>query len=271
MEMTEMTGFDNPAAVPPSEARRMIGEGRWQKPTSGLSNGYTQANLVILPEKYAYDFLLFCQRNPRPCPLLEVLDAGDPAVTFLADHADIRTDVPKYRIYRHGVLTDEVADIKAFWQADFVSFLIGCSFSFEQALLENDVPVRQIEEQCNVPMYRTNISCRPAGVFSGPMVVSMRPMTERQAIRAIQVTSRFPSVHGAPIHFGDPAKIGIADLSRPDFGDAVTIRDHEIPVFWACGVTPQAAVMASRSEIAITHAPGHMFITDRKDTAFSIL
>ncbi|GGL49187.1 putative hydro-lyase [Sporolactobacillus putidus] len=266
-----MTEFENLSGMLPSKVRQLIREGKWRKPTSGLSNGYTQANLVILPQKYAYDFLLFCQRNPRPCPLLEVLDTGDAIVKLMADHADIRTEIPKYRIYKHGVLTDEVTDIKRMWREDFVSFLIGCSFSFEQALLENDVPVRQIEEQCNVPMYRTNIPCRSAGVFKGPMVVSMRPMTERQAIRAIQVTSRFPSVHGAPVHFGDPAKIGVSDLSHPDFGDAVTIHDYEIPVFWACGVTPQAAVMASRPEIAITHAPGHMFITDRKDTAFSIL
>lgn len=266
-----MTEFEHLADMPPSDVRRLIREGGWRKPTSGLSNGYTQANLVILPEKYAYDFLLFCQRNPRPCPLLEVLDSGDPIVKLMADQADIRTEIPKYRIYQRGILTEEVADIKAFWRADFVSFLIGCSFSFEQALLENDVPVRQIEEQCNVPMYLTNIPCKEAEAFKGSLVVSMRPMTERQAIRAIQVTSRFPSVHGAPVHFGAPDKIGISDLSHPDFGDAVTIRDDEIPVFWACGVTPQAAVMASKPEIAITHAPGHMFITDRKDTAFSIL
>lgn len=255
----------------PFEVRKLIRDGKWGKPTSGLSNGYTQANLVVLPEKYAYDFLLFCQRNPRPCPLLEVLDIGDPTVKVMAARADIRTDIPKYRIYRDGVLCEEVVDIRAYWQKNFVSFLIGCSFSFEQALLQNDIPVRQIEEQCNVPMYRTNIPCRPAGIFKGPMVVSMRPMTEKQAIRAIQVTSRYPSVHGAPIHFGRPEEIGIHDLAHPDFGDPVTIRDGEIPVFWACGVTPQAAVMASKPEIAITHAPGHMFITDQKDTAFSIL
>ncbi|TGA98754.1 putative hydro-lyase [Sporolactobacillus shoreae] len=255
----------------PSTVRKLIREGKWKLPTSGLSNGYTQANLVILPEKYAYDFLLFCQRNPRPCPLLEVLDTGNPFVELTATHADIRTDIPKYRIYKKGILGEEVADIGPVWQSDFVSFLIGCSFSFEQALLDNDVPVRQIEEKCNVPMFRTNIPCKPAGIFEGPLVVSMRPMTEQQAIRAIQVTSRFPSVHGAPIHFGNPEKLGIRDLSHPDFGDAVTVRDGEIPVFWACGVTPQAAVMASHPDIAITHAPGHMFITDRKDTAFSIL
>ncbi|WP_100486693.1 putative hydro-lyase [Sporolactobacillus pectinivorans] len=266
-----MTDYETLSGEIPSKVRKFIREGKWNQPTSGLSNGYTQANLVILPEKYAYDFLLFCQRNPRPCPLLEVLDTGDPFVASTADHADIRTDIPKYRIYRKGILSAEVPDIRSFWQKDFVTFLIGCSFSFEQALLENDIPVRQIEEQCNVPMFRTTISCKSAGIFKGPLVVSMRPMSEKQAIRAIQVTSRFPSVHGAPIHFGSPEKIGIHDLSHPDFGDAVTIHNGEIPVFWACGVTPQAAVMASQPEIAITHAPGHMFITDRKDTAFSIL
>lgn len=255
----------------PSEVRALIRNGVWARPTSGLSNGYAQANLVILPQNIAYDFLLFCQRNPKPCPLLEVLDTGSPFVKQLANGADIRTDIPKYRIYRHGELSEEVATIGDYWQEDFVSFLIGCSFSFEQALLENNLPVRQIEEQCNVPMYRTNIACAPAGVFSGPVVVSMRPMTEKQAIRAVQVTSRYPSVHGAPIHFGNPAQIGISDLAHPDFGDPVPIRDGEILVFWACGVTPQAAVMNSKPEIAITHAPGHMFITDQKDTAYSIL
>ncbi|RYL94119.1 putative hydro-lyase [Sporolactobacillus sp. THM19-2] len=255
----------------PAEVRQLIREGQWDKPTSGLANGYTQANLVILPQKYAYDFLLFCQRNPRPCPLLEVLDTGNPSVRELADGADIRTDLPKYRIYRKGLLSEELTDIKSAWREDFVSFLIGCSFSFEQALLQNDIPVRQIEQHCNVPMYKTNIACRPAGIFQGPLVVSMRPMTEKQAIRAVQVTSRYPSVHGAPIHIGSPEKIGIANLSHPDFGDAVTIKSGEIPVFWACGVTPQAAVMATKPELAITHAPGHMLITDRKDSTFSIL
>ncbi|MCI1858241.1 MAG: putative hydro-lyase [Sporolactobacillus sp.] len=259
------------AAEKPAAMRRLIREGKWTRPTSGLCNGYTQANLVVLPQKYAYDFLLFCQRNPKPCPLLEVLDVGDPSVGPIAAGADIRTDVPKYRVYKQGRLTDEPIDIRSHWRADFVAFLIGCSFSFEQALLTNDVPVRQIEEHCNVPMYRTSTACRSAGMFGGPMVVSMRPMTESQAIRAVQVTSRYPSVHGAPVHLGDPEKIGIHDLAHPDFGDPVTIKPGEIPVFWACGVTPQAAVMASKPEIAITHAPGHMFITDKKDTDFSIL
>ncbi|MCO7127180.1 putative hydro-lyase [Sporolactobacillus shoreicorticis] len=266
-----MIDYATLAQESPSEVRHMIRKGQWDQPTSGLANGHTQANLVILPADYAYDFLLFCQRNPQPCPLLEVLDTGDPIVESMADHADIRTDIPRYRIYSKGILSKELTDIRAYWRDDFVSFLIGCSFSFEQALLENGIPVRQIEEQRNVPMYRTNIPCKSAGIFSGPVVVSMRPMTERQAIRAIQVTSRYPSVHGAPIHFGNPEKLGIRDLAHPDFGDAVTIREGEIPVFWACGVTPQAAVMDSRPDIAITHAPGHMFITDQKDTAFSIL
>jgi uncharacterized protein YcsI (UPF0317 family) len=269
--MSEMIDYLTLAGKSPSEVRHLIRSGQWEQPTSGLSNGHTQANLVILPEKYAYDFLLFCQRNPKPCPLLEVLDTGDPIIKSMADDADIRTDIPKYRIYKNGVVHSEVTDIRSVWREDFVSFLIGCSFSFEQALLENDIPVRQIEEQCNVPMYRTTIPCKSAGVFQGPMVVSMRPMSEEQAIRAIQVTTRYPSVHGAPIHFGSPDKIGIHDLGRPDFGAAVSIHEGEIPVFWACGVTPQAAVMASKPEIAITHSPGHMFITDQKDTAFSIM
>ncbi|MFT8871567.1 MAG: putative hydro-lyase [Sporolactobacillus sp.] len=254
----------------PAAARAIIRAGGWTKQTCGIANGYMQANLVILPKKYAYDFLLFCQRNPRPCPLLEVLDAGDPWVHELAPGADIRCDVPKYRIYREGELSEEAENIGALWQDDFVTFLIGCSFSFEESLLEDGLPVRHIEQATNVPMYRTSLPCRSAGVFSGPLVVSMRPMTPAQAIRAVQLTSRFSAVHGAPVHLGDPAAIGIADLDHPDFGDPVSILPGEIPVFWACGVTPQAVVMASRPSVAITHAPGCMFITDHKNTSWSV-
>ncbi|CAM3060442.1 putative hydro-lyase [Sporolactobacillus spathodeae] len=254
----------------PAEVRQMIRNGKWTKQTSGLANGYTQANLVILPQKYAYDFLLFCQRNPRPCPLLEVLDAGSPFLRELAPGADIRMDVPKYRIYKAGQLIEETANITDLWRDDFVTFLIGCSFSFEESLLENGLPVRHIEQETNVPMYRTSIQCHAAGVFSGPLVVSMRPMTPSQAIRAVQLTSRFPSVHGAPIHIGDPTAIGIKNLSHPDFGESAAVHEDEIPVFWACGVTPQAAVMASKPEIAITHAPGCMLVTDQKNSTFSV-
>jgi len=233
--------------------------------TSGLAPGFAQANLVIVPRTLAYDFLLFCRRNPKPCPLLDVTEPGNPIPQAVAKAADLRTDLPKYRVWKYGELVDEPTDIKGLWQNDFVSFVIGCSFTFESALVSAGLPVRHIEQGVNVPMYKTNIMCRRAGVFRGPIVVSMRPMTPRQAIRAVQVTSRFPDVHGAPIHLAKPEKIGIRDISKPDFGDAVPIRDGEIPVFWACGVTAQTVMMATKPDLVITHSPGCMFVTDVRD------
>ncbi|MBI3408111.1 MAG: putative hydro-lyase [Planctomycetes bacterium] len=249
-----------------AEVRRQARLGQWSAPTAGLALGHVQANLVVTPRELAFDFLLFCQRNPKPCPLLDVTEPGDPEPKNVAPGADLRTDVPCYRIFHHGELVEEPADLNHVWRSDLVAFLLGCSFTFENALLQAGIPVRHIEKGCNVPMYRTNIPCRPAGVFKGPMVVSMRPMTPAQAIRATQICSRFPRAHGAPVHFGDPAAIGIRDLGTPDFGDPVEIQPGEIPVFWACGVTPQAVVMAARPPLVITHKPGHMFVTDLKDT-----
>jgi len=255
----------------PREVRREIREGRWRKPTAGLAPGYVQANLVILPRDLAFDFLLFAQRNPKPCPVIEVTDPGSPEPTRTAPGADLRTDVPAYRIYRHGVLDRTVEDLRGVWREDLVAFLLGCSFSFESALLAAGVPVRHIQEGKNVPMFVTSIACASAGVFQGPLVVSMRPIPASMVPRAIQVTSRFPAVHGAPVHLGDPGLIGIRDLSRPDFGDAVTIRPGEVPVFWACGVTPQAVAMEAKPPLVITHAPGHMFITDLRDEELAAL
>lgn len=249
----------------PAQVRQLIRQGQIQGPTAGLCAGYAQANLVVLPQSLAYDFLLFAQRNPRACPLLEVSDTGSRLLREIAPGADIATDIPKYRVYEHGVLTGEYTDVSRFWRDDLVSFLIGCSFSFEADLLEAGVPVRHIEEGCNVPMYVTSIPCAPAGVFHGNMVVSMRPMPVSEAIRSTLITGGMPRVHGAPVHIGDPALIGIRDISRPDFGDAVTIAPGEVPVFWPCGVTPQAALMQSKPAFAITHAPGHMLITDVKN------
>jgi uncharacterized protein YcsI (UPF0317 family) len=233
--------------------------------TAGAALGYVQANLVVLPREQAFDFLLFCQRNPKPCPLLDVTEAGDPEPRLCAPGADVRTDLPRYCVYRQGERVGEPTDIRDLWQKDSVAFLIGCSYTFENALLQAGLPLRHLEENCNVPMYRTNLACRPAGTFHGPMVVSMRPMTPAQAIRATQICARFERAHGTPVHLGDPAAIGIRDIGRPDFGDAVTIRPGEIPVFWACGVTPQAVVMQARPTFCITHKPGHMFVTDWKD------
>ena len=233
-------------------------------PSSGWAPGYTQANLVVLPQDWAYDMLLFAQRNPQPVPLLDVTDAGSSS-TVLAPGADLRTDLPSYRGWRDGELVDEPTDVADLWREDLVAFLIGCSFSFETALLDAGVPVRNIEQGRNVSMYRTNRACRPAGRLSGPLVVSMRPVPGELVATAVQVTARMPQVHGAPVHVGAPGALGVADLARPDFGDPVEAADGDVPVFWACGVTPQAALMASRPPFALTHAPGHMFVTDVPD------
>lgn len=248
-----------------SDVRRLARAGEWTGPTPGCAPGFVQANLVILPRALAFDFLLFCQRNPRPCPLLDVTEPGDPEPRQVAPGADLRTDVPRYRVFRDGALVAEPNDVRELWQDDSVGFLLGCSFTFENALLQAGLPVRHIEMNRNVPMYRTNVACRPAGVFRGPLVVSMRPMQPAEAIRAVQICTRFPRAHGAPIHLGDPAALGITDLNRPDFGDPVEVRPGEIPVFWACGVTPQAAVMTARPPFCVTHSPGHMFVTDLRD------
>jgi uncharacterized protein YcsI (UPF0317 family) len=255
----------------PAELRRRFRANELVRPTAGLAPGFVQANLVILPQALAFDFLLFAQRNPRPCPLLEVVEAGSAEPRSMAPGADLRTDVPKYRVYRDGVLTDEPDDLSSLWAGDLVSFLLGCSFTFETALIDAGVPVRHIEQGVNVPMFITSIPTAPAGAFHGPMVVSMRPVPADKVVRAVQVTSRFPAVHGAPVHIGDPGAIGIRDVTRPDLGDAVEIRPGEVPVFWACGVTPQAAAMASKPPLMITHAPGHMFITDRRDSDYAVL
>jgi uncharacterized protein YcsI (UPF0317 family) len=249
-----------------ADVRRLARAGGLTGPTPGLALGYVQANLVVVPRELAFDFLLFCQRNPKPCPLLDVTEPGDAEPRFVAPGADVRTDVPRYRVYQRGELVEEPTDLARWWRPDLVAFLLGCSFTFENALLQAGVPLRHIELDRNVPMYRTNIPCRPAGVFRGPMVVSMRPLTPAQAVAATRVCARFPRAHGTPIHFGDPAAIGIRDISRPDFGDAVDIRPGETPVFWACGVTPQAVAMEARPPLLLTHKPGHMFVTDLRDT-----
>lgn len=248
------------------DIRMAARSGRLTGPTPGLALGYVQANLVILPKDWAFDFLLFCQRNPKPCPLLDVTEPGDPEPKAIAPGADVREDVPRYRVYRDGELVDEPAHVSELWRDDLVAFLIGCSFTFEAALLRAGLPVRHIEQKRNVPMYRTNRQCKPAGRFRGPLVVSMRPMTPEQAIHATQICARFARAHGTPVHFGDPAALGISDIAKPDYGESVEIRPGEVPVFWACGVTPQAAVMEAKPPLAITHAPGHMFVTDKQET-----
>jgi uncharacterized protein YcsI (UPF0317 family) len=251
--------------------RWRIRSGDFSGPTAGLAAGNVQANLVILPKALAHDFLRFAQANPKPCPVLAVSEPGDPGLPGLGEDLDIRTDLPKYRVWRHGELCEEPLDIRHVWHDDLVSFALGCSFSFEQALVEEGIELRHMTCGSNVPMYRTNIRCMPAGRFAGPLVVSMRALAPADAIRAIQITSRFPSVHGAPVHIGLPEAIGIEDLATPDYGDSVPMRKGELPVFWACGVTPQAVIAEARPEFCITHAPGSMLITDLLNTKLASL
>ncbi|MGP2438162.1 putative hydro-lyase [Streptomyces sp. JW3] len=260
---------DRAGAWRPEAARARFREGL-AGPTAGVAAGRTQANLISVPADWAYDMLLFCTRNPKPCPVLDVTDAGS-WTTGLADGADLRTDLPRYRVWRDGELVAEPTEVRAHWRDDLVSFLIGCSFTFESALSRAGVPIRHVEQGRNVPMYVTGRQCRPAGRLHGPMVVSMRPVPPRYLSAAIRETSLLPAVHGGPVHCGDPSALGIADLERPEFGDAVDREPDDIPVFWACGVTPQAAVMASRPPFAITHAPGQMLVTDARDEQYRVV
>ena len=246
----------------PQDFRERCRSGDFSAATAGVAGGYVQANLMILPRDWAFDFLLFCQRNPKPCPLVEVLDAGQTAPDC-APSSDLRTDLPGYRIFREGILTNECGDIAGLWQPDFVSFLIGCSFSFESALIVSGIRLRHVEQERNVAMYKSNIACAPAGRLRGNMVVSMRPIRASEVAKAVEISARYPMVHGAPVHIGHPHSIGIDDLSNPDFGDPIEIKADEIPVFWACGVTPQWIACQSGIPFCITHAPGKMFVTDR--------
>jgi uncharacterized protein YcsI (UPF0317 family) len=248
-----------------AEARALIRAGRWRRPTAGVADGRVQANLVVLPRAHAYDFLRFCQLNPRPCPVLDVTEVGSPEAVHVAPGSDLRTDLPRYRVYRRGELAGEVETLGELWRDDLVGFLLGCSFTFEAALARAGIPLRHQQCGCNIAMYRTNRPCVSAGPFAGPLVVSMRPIPADLLARAVQVTARFPRAHGAPVHIGDPAALGIRDLPAPDYGDPLPVEPGEVPVFWACGVTPQAVAVAARIELMLTHAPGHMFVTDLRD------
>jgi uncharacterized protein YcsI (UPF0317 family) len=246
----------------PREVRRAIRRREHTGNTVGLAPGYVQGNLCILPRAYAADFRLFCERNPKPCPLLAVSEPGDPRLPTLGEDLDVRTDVPFYRIFENGKATGDVENLNGVWRDDLVTFVLGCSFSFEEALLQAGLPLRYVEEGRNVPMFRTSVDTAPAGPFRGKLVVSMRPFKPADAIRAIEITSRFPTVHGAPVHMGRPELIGIEDLGKPWVGDATEVRDDELPLFWACGVTPQSVVLDAKPSLCITHAPGHMLVTD---------
>jgi uncharacterized protein YcsI (UPF0317 family) len=226
-----------------------------------------QANVVVLPKADAFDFLLFCIRNPKPCPIVEVLEPGSVTPFRSAPEADMRTDVPLYRVYREGELIAEVPDIRDYWREDFVTFLIGCSYTTDGVLGAAGIRLRNLENDNSGPMFKTSVACEPAGRFSGPLVVSMRPMTPRDAIQATSITARLPRFHGAPVHIGDPAAIGISNIDEPDYGEPLPLLDGELPVFWGCGVTPQAVALESRTELMITHAPGHMFVTSIREAA----
>src|SRR5262245_36110550 len=271
--MALAASFNAHAAVPRTgrEARHAIRHGQHRGPTAGLAPGYVQGNLAILPRDLAADFMRFCHLNPKPCPLLAAGAPGDWRLPALADDLDIRTDLSRYRVFEHGVAVDEPTDIRAHWREDLVTFVLGCSFSFEEALIEHGIEVRHITCSTNVPRYRTSLATQPAGPFHGPMVVSMRPMKPADAIRAIQITTRFPAVHGAPVHLGKPALIGIDDLAKPDYGDAVPVHADELPVFWACGVTPQSVVATVKPDFCITHYPGSMLVTDRRNAELAIM
>ena len=258
--------------ISPLELRHKIRAGEFTGNTSGYSRGFVQGNLCILPADYAGEFLQFCQSNPKPCPLIGMVETpGDFRIPKLGLDLDIRSDVPSYRVFENGERVDEVQDITELWRDDLVTFVLGCSFSFEEALIDDGLEIRNVTEGVNVPMYRTDIDCTSAGRFHSKMVVSMRPMIPSDAIRAIQICTRFPAVHGAPVHFGDPAKIGIRDIGKPEFGDAVTIHGDEVPVFWACGVTPQVAVEQARPPFCITHSPGCMLVTDLPNSHLAVM
>lgn len=269
-----MAYFEAPTVSPastPHELREMIRNNQWKQTTAGLASGYVQANLVMLPRDLAFDFLLFCHRNPAPCPVLEVIEPGTVEPKQFAPGADLRTDLPLYNVYEHGALTATVENVSDYWRDDLVSFLLGCSFSFQEALIDSGIPVRHVEEGKSDPTFVTTIETSRAGKFSGPMVVSMWPIHWSQVSRVIQITSRLPGAHGAPIHIGDPTALGIKDLYNPEYGDTVIPRKDEVPVFWGCGVTPQVVALQSKPPLMITHSAGRMLITDVKYNEIAVL
>lgn len=267
-----MGSTQSQAPLSPAQLRARIRSAEHKGHTSGYCEGFVQCNLVILPQDWAADFLQFCQRNPKPCPLVGMsAGPGDPGLPELGADIDLRSDIPSYRVFENGEFKQECDDISALWREDLVSFALGCSFSFEEALIADGLRVRNVDEGVNVPMYRTDIDCKPAGRFSGKMVVSMRPFVAADAIRAIQICSRFPAVHGAPVHLGDPSQIGIEDIGKTDYGDPVTVNENELPLFWACGVTPQVVLEQAKPPFCITHSPGCMLVTDVPNSRLAVM
>ncbi len=254
----------------PAELRALSSEGKFDMPTAGFCPGYVQANLAAFPEKYAADFHDFCHLNPKPCPLLEVIGPGSTLSARLAPGADICNTIPRYIVWRNGIQGETTPSVASLVEHDFVFFLLGCSFSFEEALVDAGIPLRHLEQKKNVAMYRTSIQLQAAGPFQGEMVVSMRPIRKELLDKVVTITERFPDVHGAPVHAGNPEQIGIKDITSPDYGDVITIKDGELPVFWACGVTPQNVLLNAKLPLAITHAPGYMFVSDLKNSEFAV-
>ena len=254
----------------PREVRRQIRTGQYRGHTGALAKGFVQANLAIMPLDYAEDFLRFCQRNPKPCPLLAMSEPGDPRLPELAEDLDIRTDLPSYRVFRDGEYDGDVVSIEDLWRDDFVVFALGCSFSFEEPLVDAGLRLRHWEDGSVCPMFLTDIDCAPAGRFHSKLVVSMRPFTPADAVKAVQITSRYPRVHGAPVHLGMPELIGVEDIGRAWQGDDPKLAPGQMPVFWACGVTPQVAVRSARPPLAITHTPAHMLVTDVRNASLAV-
>jgi uncharacterized protein YcsI (UPF0317 family) len=258
-------------SLSPREARLLFRAGRFSGYTSSYCAGYVQANLGILPAQYAFDFANYCQRNPKACPLLAIGDPGDPYLPTFGEDLDIRTDVPRYRVYRDGEVVEEPTDIRHLWRDDLVTFVWGCGFSFEQELIESGVSLRDVARGDNVVIYETKIDTHRAGPFAGKLLVTMRPLLPAHVSRAIEVTSRFPGVHGAPIHIGAPELIGIDDLERPLFNlNPPQVRPDEIPVFWACGVTARRAIEQARLPFCIMHKPGSMVIADQRNSSLAV-
>jgi uncharacterized protein YcsI (UPF0317 family) len=262
MEKAATVDRETLRSVKPQVLRNLIRKGEWRSHTMGLSEGHVQANLAILPYEFAFDFLVFCQRNPKPCPVLAVTDRGSPEVRDMAPGSDLRTDLSRYRIFEEGECIAEAEDVSEFWRDDLVGFLLGCSATFERSLLQANIRLRHLEQGVVPPVYVSGIQCVPAGPFSGPMVVSMRPIRRDQVPQAVLITSRYPATHGGPIHMGDPAAIGISDLEDVVFGEPLLPQENEVPVFWACGITPQWVALNAKPDLMITHYAGHLFVTD---------
>jgi uncharacterized protein YcsI (UPF0317 family) len=248
----------------PKDIRELIRKQEFTEHTMAIAEDYTQANLAIVPRKFALQFMIFCQRNPKPCPVLEVTEPGIPTLRYLSDSADLRTDIPQYRVFKNGECVDEPFDIAGYWRDDLVAFLLGCSATFDHVLNAEGIYLRHFEQGKVPPVFITNIQCEPAGPFKGPMVVTERPIKISQLDRVIQICSRYPLMHGTPVHYGDPKRIGIEDPDKVDWGDRTVVLHDEIPVFWACGVTPQTIAMNAKLDLMITHYPAKMFLTDRQ-------